>query len=383
MLSWLNALIGRKSGAVDGYAYRTADDLTWEQSLLRRLPALEDMGNVDDLRKPRAVSRACFSRAHPTPVEAPSLVAAIPEALFLIDLNSEEAARRVDIFAGNQLPVGAEPVSHCYSGHQFGVFAGQLGDGAAISLGVVKSGSGDSWEIQLKGAGRTHYSRKADGRKVLRSSLRELLASESAHALGIPTTRAAALVTSDTTVARDVHYDGHVIHERASVLTRLSPSFLRFGSFEICIAGGPSAGQHDLLEKLIDHAVRLLGIKGAKHAHQAPRSIIPSAAAEREALLLSTKLRVAAFGEMVSRTAQLVACWMCHGFCHGVLNTDNMSILGLTLDYGPFGFMETYDPEYVCNTSDHTGRYAYHRQPEACKWNCERLAEVLGGFSRA
>lgn len=340
---------------------RTIDTLNWDHSQLRALPICPDK---DALRQPRHVSGACLSHASPSPVDRPSLIVAVPSALELIDLPPDDATTRpqlVECLSGNQLPMGAMPTAQCYCGHQFGVFAGQLGDGAAISLGGVLNSRGDRWEVQLKGAGTTHYSRKADGRKVLRSSLRELLASENAHALGIPTTRAAALVTSDTFVARDINYDGHAIKERASILTRLAPSFLRFGSFEICDPrGGPSPGDVPLLETLLDHTAAQLG--------KSPKS---DAAADVAASRLDT------FGEMVERTARLVASWMCFGFCHGVLNTDNMSVLGMTLDYGPYGFMETYDPEYVCNASDQHGMYAYHRQPEVCRWNCERLADAL------
>lgn len=310
------------------------------------------------------MSGACFSHANPTPVVRPTLALTSPDALALIDLAPDEPASSpdfVEYLSGNKMPPGAEPFAHCYSGHQFGVYSLQLGDGAAIYLGEVVNSCGVRWDVQLKGAGRTHYSRSADGRKVLRSSLRELLGSEAMHALGIPTTRAAALIMSDTLVARDIHYDGHVIHERASVLTRLAPSFLRFGSFEICRESGPSPGQHEaLLAPLLEHVIGLIGLPRAS-----------GKAADKEAV------RAKAFGELVRSTARLAAAWMCVGFCHGVLNTDNMSVLGLTLDYGPFGFLETYDPDYVCNTTDKAGMYAFHKQPEACKWNCERLAEAL------
>ena len=283
----------------------SADALHWDHVQKSTLPFLHD---DDEPTQPRHISGACFSTARPTPLANPFIVVSIPSALALIDLPADEPRTNpnfVDYVSGGALPPGSEPISHCYAGYQFGTFAGQLGDGAAISLGEVVNKRGERWDVQLKGAGRTHYSRTADGRKVLRSSLRELLASEAMHALGIPTTRAAALAASSSTlVARDIHYNGDVIHEKASVLMRLAPSFLRFGSFEIAKAGGPSPGQHVLVGKLVDHTCKLLGVKG----------------------------RAAAFGEMVVRTASLAAAWMSVGFCHSVLNTDNMSVLGLTLD---------------------------------------------------
>ena len=297
----------RRSAAPTSSSPLSFDELRWDHGKLRVLPCLKDDPTIDP-RIPRQVSGSCFSTATPTPIEKPFVVVSVPDALALIDLPPDESRdnpRFVDYASGGAIPPGSKPTAHCYCGYQFGVFSGQLGDGAAISLGDVINTRGERWEVQLKGAGRTHYSRQADGRKVLRSSLRELLASEAVHALGIPSTRAAALTaSSETLVARDVDYNGRIIHEKASVLTRLAPSFLRFGSFEITIPGGPSVGQFVLVEKLLDHTCKLLGVKG----------------------------RAAAFGEMVARTARLVAEWMCVGFCHGVLNTDNMSVLGLTLD---------------------------------------------------
>jgi uncharacterized protein YdiU (UPF0061 family) len=246
-------------------------------------------------------------------------------------------------------------------------------------LGEVLNPAGERWEVQFKGAGRTHFSRAADGRKVLRSSLREFLCSEANAALGVPTTRAGTLVASDDRVLRDINYDGNAKAETCAVVLRIAPSFLRFGSFEICrptdeITGreGPSARlglerRRELLGKLLDHVGALL----LGPAESPP----PDSAAERQA---ARKRRwLAAFAEIVRRTAVLVASWQCAGFVHGVLNTDNLSVLGLTIDYGPYGFLEAYDPEYTPNGSDDSARYTYAAQPAVCRWNCETLAGSL------
>ena len=325
--------------------YRSADDLQWDHLQLRTLPVLMDAdpGDEESLRRPRSVSGACFSRAKPTPLERPSLLAVAPDALALVELLPEELERQIAYFCGNALPPGSEPLAHCYAGHQFGVYAGQLGDGAAISLGEVVNGRGERWEVQLKGAGRTHYSRAGtDGRKVLRSSLREFLCSEAMHHLGIPTTRAAALVTSDSRVMRDVLRNGNAKEEHCAVVARVARSFLRFGSFEVCRAAGadgdragPSAGlEREMLVPLVDYAVEVLfPALGAAHA--------------------STEARCAALlAEAVARTARLVAAWQAVGFVHGVLNTDNMALTGDTIDYGPFGFLNCYDEDCTPNTSD-------------------------------
>jgi uncharacterized protein YdiU (UPF0061 family) len=261
----------------------------------------------------------------------------------ILDLD-EDQLKRPDIalyFSGNQLPPGAETAAHCYCGHQFGRFAGQLGDGAAMYLGEVVNKSGQRWEIQLKGSGKTPYSRTADGRKVLRSSVREFLCSEAMHHLGVPTTRAGTCVTSDTWIQRDVFYTGNVIDERATVVLRIAPTFIRFGSFEIfkpadLITGreGPSVGRKDVLLTLLDYVIS---------------SFFPDiySAYEHD----SENQYLEFFKEAVRLTARLVALWQCVGFTHGVLNTDNMSIMGLTIDYGPFGFMDRFHFDYIPNGS--------------------------------
>lgn len=339
---------------------------------LRMLPVNHEGNEV------RVVPNACFARVKPTPVHLPKMVLASCEALQLLDLPTELLKRCsqcsdahdefVQHLSGNKIWPGSEPSAHCYCGHQFGSFAGQLGDGAVIYLGEVVNSKGERWELQLKGAGPTPFSRQADGRKVLRSSLREFLCSEAMYHLGIPTTRAVSIITSDTWVERDVFYTGHIIPERASVTSRLAPSFIRFGSFEISkskdsVTGrqGPSAGNQTIVRTLTEYVI----------ATFYPQIWLKRNPNDYVSLYLSF------FEEVVQRTATLVAHWQTVGFCHGVLNTDNMSILGLTIDYGPFGFMDRFMWDHVCNASDTDGHYSYAQQPFICFWNCARLAECL------
>ncbi|KAF7462459.1 hypothetical protein GHT09_012482 [Marmota monax] len=323
---------------------------------------------------PRLVPGACFSRARPAPLQQPRVVALSGSALALLGLEAagreaEAEAEAALFFSGNALLPGAEPAAHCYCGHQFGQFAGQLGDGAAMYLGEVCTAAGERWELQLKGAGPTPFSRQADGRKVLRSSIREFLCSEAMFHLGVPTTRAGACVTSESTVVRDVFYDGNPKHEKCTVVLRMAPTFIRFGSFEIFKPAdehtgraGPSVGRNDIRVQMLDYVIGSFYPEiQAAHAHCSDQ----------------VQRNVAFFREVIRRTARMVAEWQCVGFCHGVLNTDNMSIVGLTIDYGPFGFLDRYDPDHVCNASDDAGRYSYSRQPEVCKWNLRKLAEAL------
>jgi uncharacterized protein YdiU (UPF0061 family) len=286
------------------------------------------------------------TRLMPTPVPQPYLVAWNPDALELLGLSADAARSRefVEIFSGNVPLPGAEPLAAIYAGHQFGHYVPQLGDGRAILLGEVVHPSGARWEVQLKGAGRTPYSRGGDGRAVLRSSIREYLCSEAMHGLGIPTTRALCITGSDMPVHRETV-------ETGALVTRLSPSFIRFGSFEVFFY----RGQHDEIKTLADFALQ----------HYFPE------------LLDEARPYPALLREATERTAKLMAQWQAVGFCHGVMNTDNMSLLGLTLDYGPYGFMEAYDPTYICNHSDHDGRYAYDQQPQIGAWNCTCLAQAL------
>jgi len=249
----------------------------------------------------------------------------------------------LQVLSGNALWPGMQSLATVYSGHQFGVWAGQLGDGRALWLGEVET-PGGPMELQLKGAGKTPYSRMGDGRAVLRSSIREFLCSEAMHHLGIPTTRALCITGSTLKVQRE-----HV--ETAAVVTRVAPSFIRFGHFEhFCHHGQPAA-----LRQLFDFVVA--------HHYPACRD------AERPALAL--------LEEITRRTADLMAMWQSVGFCHGVMNTDNMSMLGLTIDYGPFGFLDAFDPQHICNHSDNRGRYAFNQQPQVGWWNLHALAQAL------
>ena len=255
-----------------------------------------------------------------------------------------QAQEALEAFAGNRPLAGSAPLASVYSGHQFGVWAGQLGDGRAHLLGEVQTPGGDWLELQLKGSGLTPYSRMGDGRAVLRSSIREFLCSEAMHGLGIPTTRALCLTGSDQPVRREEI-------ETAAVVTRVAPSFIRFGHFEHF----SHHDQHDALKKVADFVI--------DHHYPECRS-----AAQPYAALLAAVTR---------RTAALVAQWQAVGFMHGVMNTDNMSILGVTIDYGPFQFMDGFDPSHICNHSDHSGRYAYARQPQVAHWNLFALGQAL------
>jgi len=251
----------------------------------------------------------------------------------------------LELFTGNREPAHSPTYASVYSGHQFGQWAGQLGDGRALNLGAIQTPKGLQ-ELQLKGAGPTPYSRRGDGRAVLRSSIREFLASEAMHGLGIPTTRALCVTGSPAHVRREEM-------ETAAVVTRVAPSFVRFGHFEHFAANG----QIDELRALADHVV-------TEHfpALQAKQG------AERYVALLH---------EVMQRTAGLMAHWQAVGFCHGVMNTDNMSVLGLTLDYGPYQFMDGFDANHICNHSDHQGRYAYALQPQIAYWNLFCLGQAL------
>ncbi|WP_025918325.1 YdiU family protein [Herminiimonas sp. CN] len=296
-----------------------------------------------------ALPPAFFTRLMPTPLPAPYLVGASASAAQLIGLEPAEFTTRefIETFSGNRTPDSALPVAAVYSGHQFGVWAGQLGDGRAILLGDVPdcSGSGNGWlELQLKGSGLTPYSRMGDGRAVLRSSIREFLCSEAMHGLGIPTSRALCVTGSDQYVLRETP-------ETAAVVTRIAPSFVRFGSFEHWFYNDKIDALRTLADYVIDRFYPVL--RDAGNPYQA---------------LLQ---------EVTQRTAHLMADWQSVGFMHGVMNTDNMSILGLTLDYGPFGFMEAFDAQHICNHTDRQGRYSYRMQPQMGEWNCYALGQAL------
>ncbi|MBS1160194.1 MAG: hypothetical protein H6R15_2613 [Proteobacteria bacterium] len=292
-----------------------------------------------------ALPDAFYTRLAPHPLRAPYVVAISDEVAGVLELPAAllGSPEFPEIFSGNRLLPGSDPLAAVYSGHQFGVWAGQLGDGRAHLLGGLRNAQGH-WEIQLKGAGRTPYSRGADGRAVLRSSIREFLCSEAMAGLGIPTTRALCIVGAEQPVRREEI-------ETAAVVTRVAPGFVRFGSFEHWASRNRPAE----LKLLADYVIDTF----RPACRQAPNPY---------AELLS---------DVARRTGELMAHWMAVGFMHGVMNTDNMSILGLTLDYGPFGFMEAFDAGHICNHSDDQGRYTYRNQPHIAQWNLYRLADAL------
>lgn len=324
--------------------------LAFDNAFVRELPADSEA----DVR-PRPVLGALYSRVRPTPVAAPRVVAWSPEMAQALGLDAGEmeSPALAQVLGGNDLLDGMEPFAANYGGHQFGVWADQLGDGRAISLGEVLTAEGQRWELQLKGAGRTPYSRGADGRAVLRSSVREFLCSEAMHHLGVPTTRALSLVVTGDAVVRDMLYDGHPQEEPGAIVCRVAPSFIRFGNFEL-----PAArGDLPLLKRLVDFTIA---------------RDFPALRGEGEPLY------TAWFAQVCERTARMVAHWMRVGFVHGVMNTDNMSILGLTIDYGPYGWVDNFDPEWTPNTTDAgRRRYRFGQQPNVAWWNLSRLAMAI------
>jgi len=324
--------------------------LRFDNSFVRELPEDPEAANHR-----RQVHGACYSRVMPTPVARPRLLAYSREVAEMLGLTVAQCENPgfAEVFAGNRLAAGMEPYAACYGGHQFGNWAGQLGDGRAISLGEVVTADGGRWELQLKGAGPTPYSRTADGRAVVRSSVREFLCSEAMHHLGVPTTRALSLVATGEDVVRDMFYDGNPQAEPGAVVCRVAPSFLRFGNFEILAA----RRDHELLRSLAGYAIRT----------HFPELGPPSP---------DTYVRW--FDEVCRRTTVMIAHWMRVGFVHGVMNTDNMSILGLTIDYGPYGWLEGYDPDWTPNTTDAGGRrYRYAYQPQIALWNLSRFGGAL------
>jgi uncharacterized protein YdiU (UPF0061 family) len=285
-------------------------------------------------------------RVPPSPFREPRLESVSPEALRLLDLDPSEACRPefVEAFSGTRPLPGMEPIATVYAGHQFGVYVPRLGDGRALLLGEVRNAAGERWELNLKGSGLTPFSRMGDGRAVLRSTIREYLCSEAMHGLGIPTTRALCIIGGSEKVFREEV-------ETGAMLIRMAPSHVRFGTFEFF----HHTEQHAHVATLADYVL-------TQH--------FPHLQGEKE--------RYARFfTEVVERTARLVAEWQAVGFAHGVLNTDNMSILGLTLDYGPFGFLDDFEPGFICNHSDDHGRYAFNKQPRIALWNLACLGEAL------
>ncbi len=287
-----------------------------------------------------------YQRVNPTPFENPRLVSFNPDAACLIGLDPEEAYHPefVRYFSGGKPIPGSDPVAMYYTGHQFGVYNPDIGDGRAILLGEVRNSEGRKWDLHLKGAGRTRFARIFDGRAVLRSAIREYLCSEAMHGLGIPTARALCIVGSDETVEREKP-------ETGAMMLRVSESHVRFGSFEAFFY----TDRHDCVRLLADYVIK-------NHIFYLHEEV------DKYALLLD---------EIVKKTARLLALWQAYGFTHGVMNTDNMSVLGLTIDYGPFGFLEKYDPGYIPNHSDHFGRYSYVNQPAISLWNLRMLAKSM------
>jgi uncharacterized protein YdiU (UPF0061 family) len=318
------------------------------------LPADPETGNHR-----RQVTAACFSYVNPTVVKAPRLVAYSKETADALSLSEADCQSDLfsEIFAGNALLEGVRPYAQCYGGHQFGNWAGQLGDGRAINLGEVIDQQKINQVLQLKGAGQTPYSRTADGLAVLRSSVREFICSEAMHHLGVPTTRALSLVTTGEDVVRDMFYDGNPKPEPGAIVCRVAPSFLRFGSYEIFTA----RQDVDTLKTLVDYTINNL------YPHLVETG-----------LDIDVETYIRWFNEVCQRTVKMVVHWMRVGFVHGVLNTDNMSILGLTIDYGPYGWLENYDPNWTPNTTDATHkRYRYGHQAQMAQWNLVQLANAL------
>jgi uncharacterized protein YdiU (UPF0061 family) len=303
----------------------------------------------------RQVEAALWSPVVPTQVRSPRLLAYSAEMAATLGLGEAEmsSTEMAEVLGGNLLLEGMQPYAANYGGHQFGHWAGQLGDGRAITLCEAVNAAGERWELQLKGAGLTPYSRSADGRAVLRSSIREFLCSEAMHHLGVPTTRALSLVGTGEAVERDMFYDGHPRMEPGAIVCRVAPSFIRFGNFEL----PASRGDIDLLRMLADYCIR---------------RDFPHLEGEGEALYARW------FGEVCERTAMMIADWMRVGFVHGVMNTDNMSVLGLTIDYGPYGWIDDFDPDWTPNTTDRQHRrYRFGQQPQVAYWNLGRFAGAL------
>ncbi len=328
--------------------------LVFDNQFVQQLPADSASSNYR-----RQVLKACYSHVLPANVTAPTVVAyskEIAEQLGITedDCKSEQFAK---VFVGNEILAGMQPYAMCYGGHQFGHWAGQLGDGRAINLGEVVNAQKKRWVLQLKGAGPTPYSRSADGLAVLRSSVREFLCSEAMYHLGVPTTRALSLILTGEQVVRDMFYDGNPRAEPGAVVCRVAPSFIRFGSFQIFTA----RGEIELLRQFADFTIRT----DFSHLVKDNRA-------------LDKTVYIAWFEEVCRLTAEMMVHWQRVGFVHGVMNTDNMSILGLTIDYGPYGWLDNYDPDWTPNTTDAgERRYRYSQQPQIALWNLLQLANAI------
>ncbi|NOX27236.1 MAG: YdiU family protein [Gammaproteobacteria bacterium] len=324
--------------------------LDFDNRFSQQLPADPDLSN-----QRRQVLGACYSRVKPLAASKPRLVAYSSEMAEQLGLSTIDCASKefAEIFVGNKQLQGMDPYAMCYGGHQFGHWAGQLGDGRAINLGEVVNTQSQRWALQLKGAGPTPYSRTADGLAVLRSSLREFLCSEAMFHLGVPTTRALSLILTGESVVRDMFYDGNPQPEPGAVVCRVASSFVRFGNFQIFSA----QGDIDTLKQLVDFTI----------INEFPHLGEPS-----------PEVYLKWFDEVCRLTADMIVHWLRVGFVHGVMNTDNMSILGLTIDYGPYGWLENYDPAWTPNTTDANGkRYCYANQPQIGHWNLAQLGNAL------
>lgn len=325
--------------------------LQFDNQFTRELPADPIPENAR-----RQIVGAIYSRVQPTPVAAPYLVAYSAELAHSLGLGEDDirSPAFLDAMSGNATLPGMDPHATCYGGHQFGNWAGQLGDGRAINLGEIKVADGHRM-LQLKGAGATPYSRSADGLAVMRSSVREFLCSEAMFHLGVPTTRALTLVGTGEQVVRDMLYDGHPAEEPGAIVCRVSSSFVRFGHFQILAA----RQEFDLLKQFTDHVIE----------REFPQLLAIEADVERYLTFFET---------VCQRTAELMTHWMRVGFVHGVMNTDNMSILGETIDYGPYGWLEDFDPDWTPNTTDAgQRRYRFGQQPAIGQWNLMQLANAL------
>lgn len=335
---------------------KTLDSLQFSNRFTNLLP-----GDPNSANSRRQVHESCYSRVQPTSVSNPQVVAYSREVADELGLTTTECESKqfATVFGGNAVLPAMDPFAMCYGGHQFGNWAGQLGDGRAINLGEVRTSTAFH-TLQLKGAGPTPYSRTADGLAVLRSSVREFLCSEAMHHLGVPTTRALSLTLTGEQVRRDMFYDGNPEWEPGAVVCRVAPSFTRFGNFQIFAARNDIA----TLRKLVDFTIR------CDFPHLAdglpPETEVPQEVVERW------------FTEVCHRTAEMIVHWQRVGFVHGVMNTDNMSILGLTIDYGPYGWLEGFDRGWTPNTTDAQGRrYRFGNQPVVAHWNLYQLANAI------
>ncbi len=308
--------------------------------------------DLNEVNTPRQVEKACYSFVQPAIPSNPSLIHVSDEMVDELGLEDVELPDFLNVVTGKLSLPSSRPYAMCYGGHQFGHWAGQLGDGRTINVAEIEFNS-NRWVLQLKGAGRTPYSRGADGNAVLRSSIREYLCSEAMHHLGVPTTRALSLALSGDQVMRDMLYDGHPAEEKGAIVCRVAPSFIRFGNFEIFTA----RGDHETLKTLVDYTI----------LHFYPELGSPS-----------KETYIAFFREVMLRTKKMLLDWQRVGFVHGVMNTDNLSILGLTIDYGPYGWLESYEPDWTPNITDaEHRRYRFENQPAIGSWNLTQLANAL------